>query len=254
MAAPKAITFVTGNAKKLSEVVALVGAGFPRKIVSQKIDLPEYQGEPDEVCREKCREAARKVDGPVIVEDTCLCFNAHGGLPGPYIKWYLDKLGVDGLPRLLADFEDKTGEAVCTFGYCEGQGAEPLIFVGKTAGSIIEPRGPRDFGWDPIFLPEGFEETYAEMNMEVKNKISHRGRALRKLRDYLVEESKTGSPLDKESKNGSPLDKESKTGSPPEEKDDEPKAKKLENGSSSSAKKLKIDDDGDGQETPQAAV
>ena len=47
------------------------------------------------------------MDGPVIVEDTCLGFRAHGGLPGPYIKWYLDKLGVEGLPRLLAGFEDK---------------------------------------------------------------------------------------------------------------------------------------------------
>lgn len=50
------------------------------------------------------------MDGPVIVEDTCLGFRAHGGLPGPYIKWYLDKLGVDGLPKLLAGFDDK----VCT--------------------------------------------------------------------------------------------------------------------------------------------
>ena len=47
------------------------------------------------------------MDGPVIVEDTCLGFRAHGGLPGPYIKWYLDKLGVDGLPKLLAGFDDK---------------------------------------------------------------------------------------------------------------------------------------------------
>ena len=50
------------------------------------------------------------MDGPVIVEDTCLGFRAHGGLPGPYIKWYLDKLGVDRLPKLLAGFDDK----VCT--------------------------------------------------------------------------------------------------------------------------------------------
>ena len=86
MAASKPITFVTGNANKLAEVVSIVGAGFPRKIVSQKIDLPESQGDPEQVCREKLLEAARRVDGPVIVEDTCLCFNAHGGLPGPYIK------------------------------------------------------------------------------------------------------------------------------------------------------------------------
>ena len=79
-------------------------------ILNQKLHwrvLCNNQGEPSEVCREKCRAAARIVDGPVIVEDTCLGFRAHGGLPGPYIKWYLDKLGVEGLPRLLAGFDDK---------------------------------------------------------------------------------------------------------------------------------------------------
>ena len=48
----------------------------------QKIDLPEYQGTPQEICIEKCREAAKTIQGPVITEDTCLCFNAMGGMPG----------------------------------------------------------------------------------------------------------------------------------------------------------------------------
>lgn len=78
----KPITFVTGNAKKLEEFVAILGATFPRHIVSQKIDLPELQGEIDDICEKKCQEAARIVGGPVIVEDTCLCFNAMKGLPG----------------------------------------------------------------------------------------------------------------------------------------------------------------------------
>jgi inosine triphosphate pyrophosphatase len=55
-------------------------------LVSQKIDLPELQGEPEEVSSEKCVLAAQKVRGPVLVEDTSLCYNALGGLPGVYIK------------------------------------------------------------------------------------------------------------------------------------------------------------------------
>ena len=78
----KTLTFVTGNAKKLEEFVAILGSNFPYEVVSQKIDLPEYQGTPEEICIEKCREAAKIVKGPVITEDTCLCFNALGGLPG----------------------------------------------------------------------------------------------------------------------------------------------------------------------------
>ena len=57
----KTITFVTGNAKKLEEFLAILGTSFPHKVVSAKIDLPEYQGTPSEVCEEKCREAFRKV-------------------------------------------------------------------------------------------------------------------------------------------------------------------------------------------------
>ena len=89
------ITFVTGNPKKLEEVEAILGPYLSQKIISKNIDLPEYQGTPREICTEKCREAYRKMGGPVIVEDTSLCFNALGGMPGPYIKWFLSALGPD---------------------------------------------------------------------------------------------------------------------------------------------------------------
>merc|ERR1711915_989658 len=76
------------------------GSQFPHSLVSKDVDLPEFQGTPIEVVTEKCKEAARRISGPVIVEDTSLCFNALGGLPGVYIKWFLKNLGPDGLPRL----------------------------------------------------------------------------------------------------------------------------------------------------------
>jgi hypothetical protein len=70
----------------LEEVIAILGDSLPFDIIARKIDLPELQGEPEEVSLEKCRLAAAQVDGPVMVEDTSLCFNALGGLPGVYIK------------------------------------------------------------------------------------------------------------------------------------------------------------------------
>ena len=83
----KKTMFVTGNAKKLEEVVQILGDKFPCTLVVQKIDLPEYQGERGEISIRKCWEVARQVQGPVLMKDTCLCFNAlEGGLPGPYIK------------------------------------------------------------------------------------------------------------------------------------------------------------------------
>lgn len=177
------ITFVTGNIKKLEEVIVILGKKFPYKMVNEKIDLPEFQGEPDDISQAKCKEAAKIIKGPVLVEDTCLCFNALGGLPGPYIKWFLDKLKPEGLYKLLHGFEDKTAYAMCTFAYSSGRPEEPIqLFIGKTDGMIVEPRGPKDFGWDPCFQPDGYSLTFAEMSKSEKNSISHRGKALAALK------------------------------------------------------------------------
>jgi len=183
----KPIVFVTGNAKKLEEFIAILGKNFPRQITSEKIDLPEYQGEIDDICRDKCRAAANLMKGPVIIEDTCLCFNALKGLPGPYIKWFLEKLGPEGLHKMLDGWEDKSAEAVCTFAYHSGETDDKvLLFQGRTQGIIVSPRGSRDFGWDPCFQPLNYDKTYAELLKEEKNKISHRSKALEKLKDYFI--------------------------------------------------------------------
>lgn len=187
------ITFVTGNQNKAREVAQILAtdpdAEASFEVVAKKLDLPELQGEPEDIAREKCAEAARQVKGPVLVEDTCLCFNALGGLPGPYIRSFLEKVNHDGLNRMLVGFEDKSAYAMCTFAYSTGApGAEPFVFSGRTAGSIVPARlkgdGPA-FGWDPIFQPDGFDKTYAEMEKEVKNSISHRARALDKVKAHL---------------------------------------------------------------------
>jgi inosine triphosphate pyrophosphatase len=184
----KPIVFVTGNANKLKEVIQILGESYHQKIISQDIDLPEFQGEPDDICTAKCLEAVKHVDGPVLIEDTCLCFNALGGMPGPYIKWFLKAVGPAGLYKMLAGFEDKTAYALCTFAYFSGRpGDQVRLFRGRTEGQIVAPRGPADFGWDPCFEPIGYNLTYAEMTKDVKNSISHRGRALEALREYFVE-------------------------------------------------------------------
>jgi len=181
------ITFVTGNKKKLEEVVSILGDSLPFNLVSAKIDLPELQGaDPVEVSIEKCRLAAAQVQGAVLVEDTSLCFNALGGLPGIYIKWFLDKLGHEGLNNLLAAYTDKSAYAQCIFSLSLGPSHTPVAFVGQTPGKIVPARGPLDFGWDPVFLPDGYSDTYAELPKEVKNSISHRFRSLQKVQEYLI--------------------------------------------------------------------
>lgn len=115
------------------------------------LNLPEFQGEPEYICKEKVKLAAKEINGPAIVEDVSLCFNALKGLPGPYIKDFFEKLGLEGLNKLLAGFEDKSAYAQCIFGYCAGPDQEPLTFVGRCPGTIVAPKGPTTFGWDPIF-------------------------------------------------------------------------------------------------------
>ncbi|KVI00323.1 Ham1-like protein [Cynara cardunculus var. scolymus] len=165
------VTFVTGNAKKLEEVKVILGQSIPFQ--SLKLDLPELQGDPEDIAKEKARLAANQVKGPVLVEDTCLCFNALKGLPG--------------LNNMLMAYEDKSAYAMCIFSLAMGPNFEPITFVGKTQGKIVPARGPNDFGWDPIFEPDGYDQTYAEMAKEEKNKISHRSRALALVKSHFAE-------------------------------------------------------------------
>lgn len=183
------VTFVTGNKKKLEEVKQILGEGkdLSFELTNRKIDLPELQGDPFEIAKEKCKLAAMEVKGAVLTEDTSLCFNALNGMPGPYIKWFLETCGHDGLNRMLNGFDDRTGYAQTIVAYSPGPDCEVEVFEGRTDGKIVQPRGPLDFGWDPIFEPdEGEGKTYAEMTKEFKNSISHRGRSFENVREYLA--------------------------------------------------------------------
>ncbi|GAX21118.1 inosine triphosphate pyrophosphatase [Fistulifera solaris] len=191
-----ALTFVTGNKKKLEEVKHILssnGNKLPFDVTNQKIDLPELQGDdPVEIAKEKCKLAAEQVQGPCFTEDTSLCFYALNGLPGPYIKWFLEKCGHDGLNKMLVGFNDNSAYAQTVFAFTIGPGHPVEVFDGRTEGKIVPPRGSLDFGWDPVFEPlEGNGKTYAEMNKDEKKAISHRSRSLAKLSAYLSENAES---------------------------------------------------------------
>ena len=173
------ITFVTGNKGKLTEVQAML-SGIA-DVDAVKVDLPELQGDPLEVAKEKAVTAFKELQRPCMVEDTSLCFHALNDLPGPYIKWFLEKCGHEGLNKMLDGFEDRAAHAMCIFTVAESDKmSEVKCYVGVCQGTIVRPRGPGGFGWDPVFCPkEGpAGKTFAEMTAEEKNAISHRKRAL----------------------------------------------------------------------------
>ena len=152
-----------------------------------KLDIPEYQGESDEIARAKCQLASKLTKGqPVMTEDTSIEFNAFNGLPGPYIKDFAVKIGAVNLPKLLAAFEDKSAKAVSTIGFYDGKDVH--LFRGEVNGTIVEARGVENKELkieDMIFLPKGHDQTFGEMGLNVKKIISHRTLAFRKLCSHL---------------------------------------------------------------------
>lgn len=190
ISSPGKIYFVTGNTKKWEEVKCILGPHLPGILDTAFVELPEIQGTIEEISVAKCKYAAKQLSSAVITEDTALVFDDMNGMPGPYIKWFLDSLKIDRLSLMARSFSDAIhkdpewpckARAICTMTYSSGPDAEPIIFQGITPGSISTPKGPQNFGWDPIFIPEGHTLTYAEMPKEQKNSISHRYRALDQL-------------------------------------------------------------------------
>jgi inosine triphosphate pyrophosphatase len=171
------LVFVTGNKNKIREVTEILkGVAI---VESEKIDLPEIQGDILDIAREKAVVAYKQLQRPCMIEDSSLCFSGLGDLPGPYVKWFFDKLGNVGLHTMLQGFEDKSGYALCIFTVIDGPDKSNCKFyTGRCSGTIVAPRGPEGFGWDPIFQPDGFDKTFAELDADTKNRISHRKKAL----------------------------------------------------------------------------
>ena len=175
------LTFITGNPGKVSLLKQYLD--FP--VVHRSIDLIEVQSlDLATIVEHKVKEAYRQVGEPVLVEDTSLRFHALGRLPGPLIKWFLAELGTNGLCRLLDNYADRSAVAEVLYGLYDGQSFQ--TFSGTVEGAIaLAPRGSSGFGWDVIFIPTGFEKTWAEMKEEEIRADSMRRVALCKLEAYL---------------------------------------------------------------------
>lgn len=174
------LTFVTSNENKFREVSSILGYEMERK----EIDLTEIQDiETDNVVESKVKEAYNKIGGPVIVEDTGIFLEAWDGFPGALIKWVLKAKWDEGIYELVSTQDNKKAYAKTSVGYYDGN--ELKVFSGIVKGQICEPRGSTDFGWDTVFVPEGYNESFSEMGREGKNKISMRKKAFEKLREFL---------------------------------------------------------------------
>ncbi|RME93208.1 MAG: RdgB/HAM1 family non-canonical purine NTP pyrophosphatase [Candidatus Hydrogenedentota bacterium] len=139
----------------------------------------------------KARALYSLVQKPVIGEDAGLCVNALDGRPGIYSARYAstDESRVNKLLRELRDQKDRRAYFISVLCYLE-KPQMPVYFIGKVFGFISnKPRGTSGFGYDPIFIPEGHEKTFAELMTEQKENLSHRGKAIHLLTRFLQQRS-----------------------------------------------------------------
>jgi len=218
------IYLASGNAHKVEEISTMLAAsGLRVKVHSAKVlgGMPEVDENGDTfAANAKLKAQALLPMAPVgsfvLADDSGLAVNALGGAPGIYSARYAERVAPSGTNRhyeklsqqayarpwealstdeknnvtLLAelvgiDSDRRTAEFVCVFsllgtdGTCE-------TFAGVCLGSIVEePRGDTGFGYDPYFVPVGFEQTFAELGAEVKNRLSHRSKAVQALATWL---------------------------------------------------------------------
>jgi non-canonical purine NTP pyrophosphatase (RdgB/HAM1 family) len=174
------VYFVTGNKNKFAEAQKIIPT-----LERIDIDLDEIQEtDPRKIIEAKIKSVFKHKEAKFVVDDVSVYMECLGGkLPGPLIKWFLTSLGNKGLYEIAKRFNNFNAEVRATVAYAESEN-EIHFFEGTVKGTIVNPV-QSGFGWDPLFKPDGFAKTYAEMTVEEKNEISHRGIAFRKLRDFL---------------------------------------------------------------------
>lgn len=192
----KKLVFATNNAHKLDEIRAILGDKvevLSLKDIHCEADIPETADTLEGNAALKAEYIYKNYGLDCFADDTGLEVEALEGAPGVYSARYAGGEGHDSeanMKKLLAELEGKSNrKAQFRTAICLIEGGTEYLFEGVVKGEIIEKkRGCSGFGYDPVFVPEGYTETFAEMGSEEKNKISHRARATQKLCDYLNRE------------------------------------------------------------------
>ena len=188
------IVFASHNEGKIKEIKKLL-APYGIKVKSAlDMNLPDVE-ETGKTFEEnsllKSRTIAKLVNMPCLADDSGLCVDALNGAPGVYSARYAPNRDFDkGMEKLLAEMEKSPNKSrnahfscVISLAWPDGQ---YKVFAGQVDGKIaLHKMGVGGFGYDPLFVPEGFTCSFAQMSQEEKNKISHRGRAVEKLKDFL---------------------------------------------------------------------
>jgi XTP/dITP diphosphohydrolase len=191
-----ALVLATRNEGKLRELARILGADV--KLVGLDAfpgapDVPETGATFEANALLKARAIAAYTGLPAVADDSGLCVDALNGMPGVLSARWAGQHGADqaNLNLVLAQVADvpdgrRGARFVCAAALADPAGGETVV-TGEVAGRLVRvPRGTGGFGYDPIFVPAGFDVTTAEMTPEAKDAISHRGRAFRALAPYIT--------------------------------------------------------------------
>lgn len=175
------LVFITGNQNKAN----FLQQYFGRPIDHHKLDLDEIQSlDLQTVAAHKAEQAFAMLKRPVLVEDASLAFTAMGRLPGTFIKWFIEDMGIPGLGKLAMSLDSQAALATIVYAYHDGTRVH--VFDGYMKGHIVaEPRGENGFGFDAIFVNEGYSQTRGEMSESDYAATSYRTMAMSKLKNYL---------------------------------------------------------------------
>jgi non-canonical purine NTP pyrophosphatase (RdgB/HAM1 family) len=174
-------TFITGNQHKAEYLSRYLGFSIPY----QKLELEEIQSlNLEEIIIHKVQNAYNQIHKPVLVEDTALSFLGLNGLPGPFIKFFTEKLTLEEICQLIPK-NNRDAVARCSFGFFDGKNLK--TFTRELTGTISQnPQGSSGFGWDQIFIPTGFSETRSKMNDADYEKTYLAIKPIQEVREFIL--------------------------------------------------------------------
>lgn len=177
----KDLTFITGRQDKVDQLSRYLGV----PINLHKLDLDEIQSlSAKKVSEHKVRQAYEFLKVPVIVDDTSFYIKGMNNFPGPLIKFFMEALEDQKICDLVSQLESNEAIGTVDIGFFDGK--ELKIFTGEVIGTISKtPKGERGFGWDRFFIPEGYNQTRAEMSEEDYDATSPRKFALEKFEEFV---------------------------------------------------------------------
>lgn len=187
------LCFATNNKHKLEEVIPLLKDSFDLLSLDQvgcTHELPETQNTISGNSFQKAEYVFKHFKTPCFADDTGLEVDALSGAPGVYSARYAGdhRNSEDNINLLLENLRGNQNRKAkfCTVITLVGLTPEPVFFEGIIEGIITEEkRGNTGFGYDPVFVPHGYDLTFAEMSLQQKNTLSHRAIATKKLIEYL---------------------------------------------------------------------